>query len=105
MGSTTKNSKIYVVVKEPGNPTGEIREVDNTLRAFQELVGGHIEAITMDEGLAVICNEDGRFLDLPHNCKFGGIDFVGTIAIVGVDGEDVADCPLGIDELDEWMEI
>ena len=104
MGSTTKNSKIYVVVKEPGNPTGEIREVDNTLRAFQELVDGHVEYVTMDEGLAVICNEDGRLLGLPYNCTFGGVSFVGTIVIVGVDGEDVADCPLGIDELDEWVE-
>ena len=102
MGNMTK---IFAIVKEPGKTTGEIREIDNTLRSFQQLVGGHIEAVTMDEGLAVICNEDGLFLDLPRNCNFGGIDFVGPIVIVGIKDDDFTDCPIGIDELDEWMEI
>ena len=96
--------KIYAIVKKPGEAAGEIKEIDNTLRALQELIGGHIEAVPYDEGFAVICDNDGRLKGYPHNCNFGGFDYVGSIVIVGIEDDDFTDCPLELDELDEWME-
>jgi len=41
----------------------------------------------------IICNEEGRLIGLPHCCTICGIDFVGTIVIAGVEGEEFADLP------------
>lgn len=84
--------EINIFVKDPGKPA-ERRTVPNTLEALQALVGGYIETVTVATDLAVICNEEGRLMDLPFNCDFCGISFVGTILIAGIDGEDFTDCP------------
>lgn len=68
------------------------------LHTMQELVGGYIETVTVSddrlhEKACVICNEEGRLYGLDHNCVFLGIDFVGPILIVGIDGEEFSDCP------------
>lgn len=33
-------------------------------------------------------------LGLPYNCNICGIDFVGTIIVIGADGEDFCDVPI-----------
>lgn len=48
----------------------EIIEVENTLKALQAEVGGYIETVTFASDAAVICNEEGRILGLPYNCRF-----------------------------------
>lgn len=82
---------IKVVVKEPGKPF-EVREVKNTLGQLQELVGGYIEAVTLTTDLAIICNEEGRLLGLPENAACGTM-WSGTVALVGVDGDEFDDVP------------
>jgi hypothetical protein len=52
---------------EPGKRPVE-REIDGTLATMQELVGGTIQAIyPFDDSVALICNDDGKFLGLPLN--------------------------------------
>ena len=82
-----------VVRKKPGEGP-EIVDVENTLDALQAEVGGHIEAVTFSEDACVLCNEEGRLMWLPHNVNFLGHDFVGTILIVGIKGEEFCDVPL-----------
>lgn len=41
----------------------------------------------------MICNEEGRILDLPYNMTFLGHRFCGPILIVGIKGEEFTDCP------------
>lgn len=84
--------EIKIYVKEPGEPA-VLRTVPNTLEALQKLVGGYIEDVTVATDLVVICNDGGRLLGMPYNCKFCGYSFVGTVLFVGVDGEDFTDCP------------
>lgn len=79
-----------VIYKEPGCAP-EVRDIPNTLEALQAAVGGYIEAVTIDTDAAVICNEEGRLQGMPHNVKFLGVDFVGPILIVGVEGEEFTD--------------
>lgn len=65
----------------------------NDLEALQKAVGGYIETVTLATDLVLICNEEGRLLGLDHNCRICGVDFVGTIILAGVDGEEFADIP------------
>lgn len=85
------NEKIKVIVKEPGKRF-EVREVKNTLGQLQELVGGHIEAVTIGTDAAVLCNEEGRILALPEQRALGCM-WAGTILVAGVDGEEFTDVP------------
>lgn len=80
------------LLKKPG-ATPEIIEIENSLKAFQAAVGGFIETVTIAEDAAIVCNEEGRLFRLPYNCVFMGIDFVGPILIVGVDGDEFCDVP------------
>ena len=84
--------KITVVVKEPGKAP-EIRQIDNTLKALQDIVGGYIETVTIATDMVIICNEEGLIKHLPPNCRILGCYFVGTILAAGVDGEEFTDVP------------
>ena len=78
--------------KKPGAQP-EIIEVDNTLAALQTEVGGYIETVSIAADVVIICNEEGRLCGLPYNCRFGGVDFVGTILVVGRDRDEFCDVP------------
>ncbi len=78
--------------KKPGCAP-EIIEVENTLKALQTEVGGYIETVTIASDAVVICNEEGRLCGLPYNCRFVGVDFVGTILVVGRDRDEFCDVP------------
>ena len=57
--------KILVVepIKQP-----YIQEIDGSLESMQKLVGGAIEAIyPLDDAVALICNDEGKLLNLPYN--------------------------------------
>ena len=85
-----KEKQILVVIKEPGKAPAVDPLFDNCLESFQRCVGGYIETVTLATDLAIICNEEGRILGLPHNCEACGVDFCGTVIAVGVKGEDFA---------------
>lgn len=78
--------------KKPGCEPEAI-DIDNTLAALQQEVEGYIEVITLPYGAAIICNEEGRILGLPDNGRVRGVDVVGTVLIVGVNGEEFCDVP------------
>ena len=46
---------------------------------------------------AVICDEEGRLKGKEHCCKIAGVDFVGTVVLCGVSGDEFADLPIGWD--------
>lgn len=85
--------KIKVMIKEPGE-NWESREVDNTLRTFQGLVGGHIETVHVRDDLLLLVNEESVLEELEPNLYVRGYWLRGTIVAVGVNGEDFTDCPL-----------
>lgn len=67
--------------------------VSNSLKNLQNFVGGYIEVVRLFPDLAIICNEEGRILNLPYNCKILGCPFYGDLLIVGVNGEEFTDLP------------
>lgn len=78
--------------KRVGSPW-ELIEINDTLQDLQREVSGYIETVTLAEDVVIICDEEGKLKDRPDNCEIGGIMFVGTILIVGVDGDEFASCP------------
>ncbi len=88
-----KEKRILVVIKEPGKAPRVEPQFENELEAFQAAVGGYIETVTVATDLVIICNEEGRLQGLPWNCTAFGVDFVGTIVVAGVKGEEFASLP------------
>lgn len=71
----------------------EVIDVRDELRDYQNEVGGYIESVTLWPGATVLCDEEGRIKDYEENCEICGVDFCGTILIVGVSGEEFCDVP------------
>ena len=61
-----KRDRVFVVIKEPGKPPRK-DVIDNRFEAFQEIIGGYYEPIRFSEDVIIICNEDGKRLDLAEN--------------------------------------
>lgn len=78
---------VTIAVKEPRKPW-EIRNVSDELETYQKIVGGYIECFWNKERLSFFCNEDGKFLDLKFNFRFGVHDFImGSVFAARVDTE------------------
>ena len=95
-------NKISILIKEPGKDAYRA-EIDNTLESLQRTVGGLIEAVTIADGLALICDEEGKLKSKPVNFAFCGEVFVGTVILAGTDGEDFATLPECTEELIELI--
>lgn len=62
-----KETKIKVLLVEPNNYP-KVIEIDDTLEAKQQLVGGYIEMVMpYEDDVAIICNEEGKISGLPLN--------------------------------------
>lgn len=85
--------KIGVLIKEPGRTPRHVN-ISDTLENLQKTVGGYIETVKIASDCVVICDEEGRLKGKPWCCNISGADFVGTIVICGVAGEEFADLPI-----------
>ena len=74
--------KFYQVGKEPC-----YKEIENTLEAMQNLVGGWIEMHDIGNDNCVVCNEEGRLMGMPFNRVIGDYDICGDFFVVGYDDE------------------
>nr|WP_325196458.1 DUF3846 domain-containing protein [uncultured Oscillibacter sp.] len=55
-----------IIVRSQEKP--EVTEIESTLAAMQEIVGGSIQAVyPFEESVALVCNEEGKLLGLPLN--------------------------------------
>lgn len=46
----------------------EVREIDGSLKSMQEVVGGLIQPIPLDDpDVVLVCNDEGKLLNLPAN--------------------------------------
>ena len=84
---------------EPGKAPERIGiDIDNTLEALQNAVGGYIEVIYPDERrpVGLICNEEGKCCGLELNRALyqNGKPYdiiAGTFLVVGLSAEDFTD--------------
>ena len=71
-------------------------ELDGSLESMQEFVGGTIQAIypSMEDPIALICNDEGKLLGLPWNRPLFDEDgnlydiIAGTFFVVGLTKDD-----------------
>lgn len=82
---------MQAIRKKPGCEP-ELIDIDNTLAALQQEVGGYIETVSIAD-VVIVCKEEGRLCGLPYNCRFVGVDFVGTILVVGRNKDEFCDVP------------
>ena len=45
----------------------EVREINDSLKEMQGIVGGLIQPIYLDDSVVLICNDEGKLMDLPAN--------------------------------------
>ena len=55
-----------VLVVEP-EQRPEVREIDDSLATMQKIVGGYIQPIHLDDSVVLVCNEEGKLMDMPAN--------------------------------------
>ena len=56
-----------VLVVEPEHRP-EVREIDGSLKAMQEIVGGYIQTVyPFDDPVALVCNDEGKLMNLRAN--------------------------------------
>lgn len=102
-------SKTKVIIKRPDEKAGHVTNISMTLKNLQKIVEGHIEALTIDKDpkVVMICNVDGKLLDLPKSFRIGGLIFFdwirGTVIICGADGDDFADVPITFATWKEYL--
>lgn len=81
--------KLRCLLVEPYKLPKEI-EIDNTLEAKQEIVGGWIECVYLpnDNSVVLICNEEGKINGMKLNRDIGHDIIAGPFLIVGDDYEN-----------------
>ena len=56
-----------VLVVEPEHRP-EVKEINDSLKEMQGIVGGYIQSIyPFEEPVALVCNDEGKLMDLPAN--------------------------------------
>ena len=92
------SKKISVIIKEPGKKPRHVY-ISNTLNNLQKTVGGYIETVTLSSDCVAICNEESRLQRLPWCCNICGADFVGTVILAGIDGDEFANIPATFEQV------
>ena len=86
-----KQKEITVLMVEP-NKHPVITTIKNDLDSLQKAVSigaesqGLIEIFGIDDGVVVLCNEEGKLLGLEGNRRIGSDIIAGVFYVVGEDG-------------------
>ena len=85
-----KEKIITALMVEP-NQHPKVVRLCNTLEALQEAVSigseyrGLIELLSLEKGVNLLCNEEGKILSLPGNRRVGRDVIAGVFYVVGED--------------------
>lgn len=89
------NEMISALLVQPNQAATRI-EFEHTLEKMQSLVGGMIEFVyPFNDPVAIICNEEGKILNLPLNRSLRSNDnsiydiIAGDFLLVGLGKEDI----------------
>ena len=94
-----KEEPIQFLKIEPGKAP-EAVTIPNTLKAMQQMVGGYIEVIPLDD-VCLVCNEEGKLMGLPGSRRLGDDIIAGTFFLSG-DTPDGDFCSLMPEQIDRW---
>ncbi len=97
--------KIKAIIKRPDEQYGHMTYISASLSNLQRTVEGYIETVTLPaekEELCIICNEEGKLMNLAPNMKIPNDLLVGTIIVCGTKGEEFSGIPI---EFSEWKKL
>jgi len=102
--------KIKCIVKRPDEQFGHVTWISDSLKNLQKTVGGYIETVMFDNGLVLICNEEGKIRDMPYNFTLRRIHGIipihnpifGTVIACGAEEDQLADVPI---DFNEWKAL
>ena len=84
--------KESIIIKTDGSEEEFLLPETNQLKPLQKAVGGLIEVVpSIQKGLSVVCNEEGKLIGLPINYKatvlhrFGEDPLCGDVVILQTD--------------------
>lgn len=92
------SDKLKILYKEVGKRPKPM-EIEDTLEAKQKLVGGLIEVVPYIDNMLLICNEEGKILNMPANLVFDNDYIAGNCFVVGDDFENEGFKSLTVDEI------
>lgn len=76
------NNKIRILIVEPNQEPKQVK-IEHTLKNLQNTVGGLVEIVELEHNVDLVCNEEGKLLNLELNRKVGNDVIAGTFAITG----------------------
>ena len=89
LGLIVGEDSFYVIesvvepMKEP-----KVEYIENTLDDMQRVVSGLIEEIDLNDNTVLVCNEEGKLMNLQANRHVGRDVIAGTFFIAGDDGSE-----------------
>lgn len=98
-----------VLVVEPERRP-EVREIDSSLKSMQDIVGGLIQPIYLDDSVALICNDEGRLMNFPANRGLRGEDgkiydiVFGTFFLCGAPADSDHFTSLTPEQIEQYQE-
>lgn len=94
--------KVKCLLVKP-NEEPKVIEIPNTLESFQNVVGGLIEVVRLSETVYLVCNEEGKLLNLPFNREiFSGKDYIAGDFIICAFDKNEDPTSLDKEELIFW---
>lgn len=94
-----EEKRVRIVYKQVGK-LPKVKIIDNTLEAKQKLVGGLIEVVPYND-LLLICNDEGKNLNLLPNVIFDYDYIAGDCFVIGDDYRNAGFKSLTIEEIVE----
>ena len=90
----------------------EIREIDGSLKSMQDIVGGLIQPVyPFDDSVVLICNDEGKLMNLPANRGLRDEDgqiydiVCGTFFLCGAPGDSDHFTSLSPEQIERYREL
>lgn len=80
-----------------------VAEIEEGLKPMQEIVGGSIEMVDLDDNTSLVCNEEGKIRGLEGNRRIGRDIIAGTFFLCGFN-EDGASISLTDEQISKYYE-
>ena len=61
-----------------------LEHIPNDIHSMQDIVGGYIEAVHLNDALVLVCNEEGRLHNLPPTARCAAGEIVGPCFVAKV---------------------
>lgn len=81
-----KENKIRVLKVKPNKHLEEFM-LENELEAMQEAVGGYIDIVSLEGGVCILLNDEGKLIGLDGNRRIGDDIIVGNFYVCGSNDE------------------